>query len=179
MKPRPLALFVSSAAVLMLAIIPAHADTGVEKFKEAERLASRGEPDFAFLLFDSVHRQNTSGNTASLATFAIGEYQFRNRNFAAAAQMFASFEHENDMTLKLLAAAYLARCAKEAATDQTQEMDERAKELFSSRSYIGMFKNSRARLWRSPMSNVYHFVESVDRMEITLNGAPFYTIQLP
>ena len=152
-----------------------------ERMARAESYAAEGELDFAFMEYRALLQEGPEGPLAQKATFAIGEYYFKQRSTHEAKQAFEKFrEASAEEVPKLLATVYLVQCARfleDAAA--VKAFDSYLKETISSKKLFLAFEENRMQEWTSPLGNRFQLREFLDRLEISLNDAPFYTISLP
>lgn len=136
--------------------------------------------DFKFMELQRDLRENPKGPRARENLFAIGEYYFQENNLKLATEYFRKFAPiKSNNAEDLIATAYLARCADLAGdTEVTAELKKELEESLSSHSFFSSFNNNHVWSWRSPLGNRFDFREHVDRMEISINDKPFYTINL-
>jgi len=152
-----------------------------ERLTQAKRHIAEDEIDFAFMEYQALVRDFPEDPLAQSATFAIGEYYFKQHNTREAKSTFEKFVQEPTEDIQgLLAYVYLLQCARfsEDATS-AKLLEHRLKEMLSTTEVFLAFEENRTKEWTSPLGNRFQLREFVDRMEIILNDAPFYTISLP
>lgn len=152
-----------------------------ERLTQAEHYAAEGETDFAFMEYRALLEEYPNDPSASEAAFAIGEYHFNQHSAREAKQAFEMFHQEGAEEIpELLVQVYLLLCARVLKDDASvQFLESHLKEMLSSKKLFLAFEENRVQEWTSPLGNRFELREFVDRMEITLNGAPFYSISLP
>lgn len=152
-----------------------------ERFVQAERYVAKGEIDFAFMEYRALLRETPSDPAARDAAFAVGEYYFRQRNIQEARDTFEALSESSlEDIAGLLAHVHLLLCARLLEdTASASSLESRLKAFLSSRKFFLAFEEGRVQEWASPLGNRYELREFVDRMEMTCNGSPFYTITLP
>ncbi len=136
--------------------------------------------DFKFLELQRDLRENPNGPHAREDLFAIGEYYFQENNHNLASEYFRRFSPSKlNQPEDIIVTAYMVRCADFMGDASTSDKLKRELEdMLSSHSYFASFNNDHSWSWKSPLGNRFDFRELVDRMEITLNGHLFYTINL-
>lgn len=136
--------------------------------------------DFKFLELQRELRENPNGPRVRENLFAIGEYYFQENNPKLAADYFRRFgPSELKKTEDLVAKAYLTSCAtKIGDTASAAILRKELEEALSAHSFFVSFNNTRFWSWKSPLNNRFDFHETVDHLEISLNGRLFYTINL-
>ncbi|MBI4436873.1 MAG: hypothetical protein HY590_05655 [Candidatus Omnitrophica bacterium] len=152
-----------------------------ERLTQAQRHVAEGEIDFAFMEYQALVRDFPEDPLAKEATFAIGEYYFKQHNTREAKSTFEKFIQEPTEGIQdLLAYVYLLQCARFSEhITSAKLLEHRLKEMFSTTEVFLAFEENRTKEWISPLGNRFQLREFVDRMEITLNDTPFYTINLP
>ena len=152
-----------------------------EKIVQAERYVAEGEIDFAFMEYRALLEAYPKDPLAREAAFAIGEYHFDQHNTREAKRAFEMFNQEAAEEIpRLLVQVYLLLCARLLKDDSSvQAFESHLKEMLSSKKLFLAFEENRIQEWTSPLGNRFSLREFVDHMEITLNGAPFYSISLP
>lgn len=142
--------------------------------------ASDSSHDFKFLELQRDLRDNPNGPRVREDLFAIGEYYFQENNPKLAAEYFRRFgPSELKKTEDLVAKAYLTCCAAKTGDSVSAALlKKELEEALSSNSFFVSFNNKHFWSWNSPLGNHYDFHESVDHLEISRNGSPFYTISL-
>lgn len=161
--------------------VQADSESTRQRMTEAKRYLAAGEVDFAFMEFRALLEEDPEGPVARDATFAIGEYHFRQHNDREAKEAFQKFiEVSEEGIPQLIARVYLLQYAH-ALEDPSlaQELERRLKEQLSSKKLFLAFEENRVHQWTSPLGNQFELREFVDRMEITQNGVLFYAIRLP
>lgn len=152
-----------------------------EKVSQAEKHVAEGEIDFAFMEYRSLLEEYPETPSAQGAAFAIGEYHFSQHNTREAKEAFERFDLKQAEEIpRLLAQVYLLLCARLLKDDPTADtLEAHLKEALSSKKLFLTFEENRIQTWGSPLGNRFELREFVDHMEITLNGASFYSIRLP
>ncbi len=110
--------------------------------------------------------------------FALGEYQFGMKNFAAAERFFRKADEKASGELALFTKVYLARLAPYRSADDGAQA-RHLKETLASRHFLSTFGKKKQETWTSILKNRYTLVEHVDRLEVYLNDKLLYTISLP
>lgn len=173
---------------LLILLIPGNIEelfagpqTARERLVQAERYVAEGEIDFAFMEYRALLEEESEGPMAEEAMFAIGEYYFQQRNTAETKHSFSAFRQKSTEEIPtLLASVYLLQCARLSGdTETAHRLERHLKERLSSKELFLFFEENRAQEWTSPLGNRFGLREFVDRLEITLNGRPFYEITLP
>ncbi|MFH1857947.1 MAG: hypothetical protein ABH845_03480 [Candidatus Omnitrophota bacterium] len=159
-----------------------HADeTSRGKLAQAKQYVAEGELDFAFMEYRALLQEKPNSEGALEATFAIGEYYFKQRNGREAKEAFEQYLAQAEEEIpRLLADVYLLQCFRllgELSAFQTLEFQ--LKEMLSSKKLFLAFENERVQTWSSPLGNHFELREFVDRLEITQDGKSFYAIRLP
>lgn len=177
-------LFVFFAAVTLALPAPALALAGPaaqERIDSGRRLAREGSPDFAFLEYQASLRLEPDAAQRREATFAVGEYHFRDRNPGPSREAFEETAADPKGGLyRLIALAHLSKLARgEGDGSAADAYDERLKETLSSRKLVLVFEDKKTKRWTSPLGARFQVGESVDRLEILLDGEPFYSATLP
>lgn len=156
-------------------------ETARKKIAQAEAYVSEGEIDFAFMEYRAFLKEYPKDPLAERAIFAIGEYYFRQRSTREAKEAFERLSTASlEEIPRLLTTVYLLQCARTSEDTVTvQALEFHLKEILSSRKLFLAFEENRVQEWISPLGNRFELREFVDRLEIVLNDAPFYTIRLP
>ena len=151
------------------------------RFLRAEHYVIEGEIDFAFMEYRAILAEHPKDPSAREAAFAIGEYYFKQHNTRDARRAFEKFHQEGAEEIpRLLTQVYLLLCARLLKdTSSAQALESHLKETLSSKKLFLAFEENHVREWTSPLGNRFALREFVDHMEITLNGAPFYSVSLP
>jgi len=152
-----------------------------ERLAQAEQYVAEGEIDFAFMEFRALLQEDPDERLAQKATFAIGEYYFKQRSTREAKEAFKAFyKSATEEIPKLLATVYLLQCARFVKDmEAVQAFELRLKETLSSKKLFLAFEENRMQEWTSPLGNRFQLREFIDRLEISLNDTPFYDIHLP
>ena len=133
--------------------------------------------DFKFMELRQQLREHPDHPDARHWIFAIGEYYFRQHDLAAAGQYFNRFKPQMGRNAEeLLAAVYLLLSTEDPKT--ASALTRKLQEALSDKPFFAAFHASKVQAWRSPLGNHFDLKEEVDRLEIKLNGKPFYTIDL-
>ena len=154
----------------------------VFSFSPAQNLAFAwtADEDFKFMELQQKLRKNPDGPQARNNVFAVAEYYFKQKSYFAAAKYFRRFLNLSPDNLQaVLAQAYLVRCAELSKdSGEIDTLKNQLRELFAKRSFVASFKDYRMHSWRSASGNLFKISEWVDRMEISMNETPFYTLKL-
>ena len=136
--------------------------------------------DFKFMELRQRLREHPSGIQALHDRFALAEYYFQKGMPSLATETLRPFvSREPGNNEELLATVYLLRCAELMHDGEGFAAFEKTlQDALSSKQFVATFLASQTQTWRSRLGNRYVFREEVDRMEITLNDKPFYTIDL-
>ena len=138
---------------------------------------SGADYDFKFMELQRQLREHPDHPDARQWTFAIGEYFFLEHNPAAAEQCFNRFKPQISRgTEDLLAVVYLLLSAGDAKV--ASALAKELQETLSNKQFFAAFLTAKKQAWLSPLGNQFDLREEVDRLEIKLNGKPFYTIDL-
>ncbi|HTL71130.1 MAG TPA: hypothetical protein VL404_07570 [Candidatus Eisenbacteria bacterium] len=172
---------VRSTAFFVLCLL---AGTGAaqadERWDSARDHARSGRKDFAFLEYKAFLRENPASPRARDAEFALGEYCFERNDAEGARRAFSASATGPADEFALLSEVYLLQCARRLDdAGAARELEERLKKSLSSRRFFRLFEGRKPEKWTSPLGNDFRFRESADRLEIELNGSPFYAIVLP
>jgi|GEM_PF-1565306 len=183
MKKVLLLIFCTLIPSLYWGITSLHAEQqpARERIAQAERYVTEGEIDFAFMEFRALLEEHPEDPSAREATFAIGEYYFKQHSVREAKGAFEKFSEESTEEIpKLIATAYLLQCARLSEdTSSVQALESHLKEILSSKKIFLAFEENHTQKWNSPLGNHFEVREFVDRMEILLNDVPFCSVSLP
>lgn len=181
MKKALILLSVAGFALWGLQGVQGDQQTARERIAQAEHDVAEGEIDFAFMEYRALLDEYPKDPSAREAAFAIGEYHFKQHNAHEAKRTFEMFDQETAEEIpKLIAQVYLLLCARLLKDDASlQALESHLKEMLSSKKLFLAFEENRVREWTSPLGNHFELREFVDRLEIILNGTPFYAISLP
>jgi hypothetical protein len=161
--------------------ITALATVGFSLSAPASEEAWDARTDFKFLELQRELREDPHGPRAHADMFAIAEYYFHENDLESAAGFFRRLDLSSDFQdpETLVATAYLARCASLAGdTGTAAALEKKLQEALSSKNFFASFDEKNVLSWTSPLGNRFDFRELVDRLEISINGSPFYTINL-
>ena len=177
---KKLALFLVLSASFNLSLTAWAADSAYDRWSSARRQAA-SNPDFAFMDYLAILRDYPKSAEASEAAFAVGEYYFDQRDYSGAADTFKHFLSRSEDRLEgLVGLAYLAKSAELGGDAPLRELAENTlKQRLASGHFFMLFEDKHEQPWRSPFGRRIVMREYVDRLEITLNGSSFYTVQLP
>ena len=136
--------------------------------------------DFKFLELQRELRDDPRGPHSRANLFAVGEYYFHENDPEQAAEHFRRFGPSDPQDPEdLVAMVYLVRCAVLAKDVETASaLEKKLQDALSSKHFFVSFDEKHVQPWNSPLGNRFDFRESVDRLEILINGSPFYTINL-
>lgn len=159
----------------------AEADDSAHSRLISARQSVRENPDFAFMDYTMLVHDYPESVEASEAAFGIGEYYFDRRNYSAAADAFKKFLSRSSGRVEELAGlAFLVKSAELAGDKELRgTAEDTLKQRLSAKHFFMLFEDKRVQSWRSPFGRDLVIREFVDRLEVTLNGSPFYTAQLP
>ena len=182
MPKKPVAFILWSAWFVfspLLTVVEA-GDSARNRLISARRLAAKS-PDFAFMDYTTILHDYPESREAAEASFAVGEYYFSRKNYDAAAGAFKKFLFRSNGRIEELAGlAFLAKSAELCADKSLRERaEDTLKQRLSSKRFFMLFEDKQVQAWRSPFGRNIVLREFVDRLEVTLNGSPFHTVQLP
>ena len=149
------------------------------RLSEARALA-QSNIHFAFMEFRRLVREFRNEPVSREAEFAVGEYYYEVNDPADAVKTFYNFvEKPTGKPIDILALVYLLKTAEKMPdSNAVPKIEKHLKEALASRQILLIFDKQRQQKWESPFRNNFMFKEFVDRLEITRNGSPFYTIQI-
>ncbi len=134
--------------------------------------AKNGNYEFSFLHLHSLVSTFPESKHLENALFAIGEYHFRENNFADAADSFSQLlEKFPDSMSTVFAMAYLLRIAQARQLENLTADLEKTIATFHKLSLV--FRNSKEFTYKSILQNKYKAVYYIDKVEIYKNGELF------
>lgn len=146
----------------------------------AESVPSPADRDLLFLEVQHRLREEPSSALSPSRRFAAGEYLFEAGNFTQARDSFLKADEDEAAGFHgVLAKVYLTKIALLEKDPDAVGALERLKKALSDKRFLSVFGEKRQERWVSPLKNHYTLIESVDKLEVYLNDALFYEIQLP
>ncbi len=180
MLKKPIVFILWSVWFVFSPLLAEAADSVHTRLTSARRLAAKS-PDFAFMDYTAILREYPQNREAGEAAFAVGEYHFGRKNYDAAVGAFKAFlSRSNNRIEELAGLVFLAKSAELCADKPLRERaEDTLKQRLSSKHFFMLFEDRQVQAWRSPFGRNIVIREFVDRLEVTLNGSPFHTVQLP
>lgn len=141
-------------------------------YASAVKEARDGNREFSFLQLHSLVSTYPGSKYLENSLFAIGEYHFRDNNFADASDAFSQIlEKFPDSRSTVFAMAYLLKIAQDRGAEELAANLEKAIATFHKLSLV--FRNSKAFTYRSASRIKYKAVYYIDKVELYKDGDLF------
>ncbi|MBF0504824.1 MAG: hypothetical protein HQL14_06950 [Candidatus Omnitrophica bacterium] len=142
------------------------------EWNDAVRSAQQGEPDFAFMGFQTITQAYPNSKYALAAEFAQAEYFFLQNNFDLAASAFKNFFTKYPQRKEALAAlGYLFKIAQIQKTPNEAKQYRHRAASFQQLAFI--FNEKKSFEFLSGFGHKHKLVLTIDKMELYVNGKLF------